>query len=88
MYIAADGRAYPCCNTGYHYNGYKNNMNIEIVDVQAEQQVYSIKTHKLSELIEGDFFNTIQTRWDTNPIRKCVRTCGVTRDNLHKVESL
>lgn len=88
MYIAADGRAYPCCNTGYHYNGFKNNANIEVVELQKTLQMYNIKDFKLSEIVAGDFFNVIKSRWQFNPIKKCIKTCGVVRDNLHKVESL
>lgn len=88
MYIAADGRAYPCCNTGYHYNANNGNMNEEIIKLQNETSVVNIQDYTLSEIIKGNFFNTIQTRWSNNPLKKCIKTCGTQRDNLHKLDTL
>lgn len=79
-YLAADGRVYPCCNTGYHYN---NNM----YRLQARHQKYNLKNYKLSEIVNGDLFCEIRDRWSTNrPVSICKRVCSMARDNLMKEE--
>lgn len=85
MYIAADGRVYPCCNTGYHYNG-PNRREMEIA--QETQTPYSLTNSKVSEIVNGDFFKGFENSWMHSPYKKCIRTCGVKKDNLHIVESI
>lgn len=74
-YVAADGRTYPCCNTGYHYS---NN----IWQVQEDHYKINLKENKMSEIISGEFFSMIADRWSSTPLKTCARTCGATRDNL------
>lgn len=85
MYIAADGRVYPCCNTGYHYSG-PNRREMEIA--QETQTPYSLTNSKVSEIINGDFFRGFEKTWTTTPYKKCHRVCGYKRGILHKVEDL
>lgn len=87
VYIAADGRAYPCCNTGYHYN-LDRSLNREVEDLNILHSSPNISNTKLSKLLDSDFFNAIQNKWNNNPLKKCKKTCGILRDNLHKVERL
>lgn len=90
LYIAADGRVYPCCNLAYHYNGpYVNNIRqIEVEQLQNETKEWHIGKYPLHQIINGDFFNAIKNRWPTNPLEKCIKTCGKARDNLWKIEKL
>ena len=87
VYIAADGRVYPCCNTGYHYNTDKS-RNKQIIDLQTLVGAPNIQSTPLSTLIEHKFLYEIQQRWSTTPLEKCKYTCGVHRDNLHAVTVL
>lgn len=79
MYIAADGRVYPCCNTGYHYSG-PNRREMEIA--QETQKPYSLAYNKVSQIIEGNFFKGFEHSWNTTPYKKCARVCGKIKDNL------
>jgi len=85
MYIAADGRVYPCCNTGYHYSG-PNRIEMEIA--QETQTPYSLTNSKVSEIINGDFFRGFEKTWTSTPYKKCHRVCGYKRGILHKIEDL
>ena len=87
VYIAADGRVYPCCNTGYHYN-IDRTLNREIHELQQQVGAPNIASQKLSDVVQSDFFATVEDRWSSQPLKKCRKTCGVLRDNLHKVEIL
>lgn len=85
IYIAADGRIYPCCNTGYHYNTDRS-LNKEILELQSKIGIPNIANIKLSQATESLFFKTVEEKWSSEPLKKCKKTCGVLRDNLHKVE--
>ena len=85
MYIAADGRVYPCCNTGYHYSG-PNRREMEIA--QETQTPYSLTNSNVSQIVQGDFFKGFENSWNTTPYKKCIRTCGVKKDNLHIIERI
>lgn len=85
IYIAADGRIYPCCNTGYHYNTDRS-LNKEILELQSQMGIPNIANTKLSQATESLFFKTVEEKWSSEPLKKCKKTCGVLRDNLHKVE--
>jgi len=87
VYIAADGRIYPCCNTGYHYNT-DLVTNKEIFELQENCPTPNIQDMLLSEATESEFFKTVENKWSSTPLQKCKITCGVLRDNLHKVEIL
>ena len=87
IYIAADGRVYPCCNTGYHYNNDRS-RNTQIIDLQTLIGAPNIQSSLLSQLVEHEFLDEIQQRWSTTPLEKCKYTCGVYRDNLHAVTAL
>ena len=75
VYVAADGRVYPCCNTGYHYN-------ITIDEHQKNKKFISLKDKKLSKIVNGDFFEYIENKWDKQPLKICAVTCNLKRDNL------
>jgi len=86
VYIAADGRVYPCCNTGYHYASTIENR--ELLNLQNAVGIGNIKNDKLSAITKNNFFQEIETRWSTIPLKKCYKTCGKKRDNLFKEEKL
>jgi MoaA/NifB/PqqE/SkfB family radical SAM enzyme len=86
VYIAADGRVYPCCNTGYHFENTK--VNREILELQHKAGMGNIKSEKLSIITENNFFQAIQNKWSNVPLSRCFKVCGKRRDNLHKVEVL
>mgnify|MGYP003109505302 FL=1 len=86
VYIAADGRVYPCCNTGYHYNDDRS-LNKEIIELQQQIGAPNLKTQQLSKIVDSEFFQTVQNKWEDTPLKKCKKTCGVLRDNLHAVET-
>jgi hypothetical protein len=75
VYVAADGRVYPCCNTGYHYN-------ITIDEHQKNKKFISLKDKKLSKIVNGDFFEYIENKWNKQPLKICAVTCNLKRDNL------
>ena len=85
VYIAADGRVYPCCNTAYHYNTDRS-LNKQILELQEQIGIPNITNTKLSQATESLFFETVEEKWSSQPLKKCKKTCGVLRDNLHKVE--
>ena len=85
VYIAADGRIYPCCNTRYHYNTDRS-LNKEILELQNKIGIPNISNTKLSQATKSLFFETVEEKWSSEPLKKCKKTCGVLRDNLHKVE--
>lgn len=87
VYIAADGRVYPCCNTGHHYN-LNRPSDKEINELQNTLMIPNIKNIKLSECVMSQFFYKIQEKWNTtNPLMKCKFTCGIKRDNLNKIQT-
>jgi MoaA/NifB/PqqE/SkfB family radical SAM enzyme len=85
VYIAADGRVYPCCNVGYHFNDGKRGSFGSLIELQRAHQDNNINDLKLSQIVSGGFFKEIETRWKSTPLTKCVNTCGTLRDNLHKI---
>lgn len=85
MYIAADGRVYPCCNLGYHF---PHEGIPEVVHFQNSFNNFRIQDSKLSDIIDDKYFAEIESKWSSTPLRKCITTCGMMRDNLHKVENL
>jgi len=86
VYIAADGRVYPCCNTGYHFD--KTIENHELLNLQNQVGMGNIKDSKLSNITTNEFFQTIENSWSNISLKKCYKTCGKIRDNLSKIEIL
>ena len=86
LYIAADGRVYPCCNTGYHFDNTKTNQ--EILEFQKQHNIENIGVSTLKSIIQNGFFREIERRWATNPLKRCTSICSKRRDNLHKIESI
>jgi hypothetical protein len=76
---------YPCCNTAYHYNTDRS-LNKQILELQEQIGIPNINDIKLSQATESLFFETVEEKWSSQPLKKCKKTCGVLRDNLHKVE--
>ena len=86
LYIAADGRVYPCCNTGYHFDNTKTNK--EVLDFQDTVGIGKIQISNLSNIVQHRFFTELQNSWSTTPLRRCSSICSKRRDNLHKVENI
>lgn len=86
LYIAADGRVYPCCNTGYHFDNTLTNK--EILDFQEKHKIGNIQVSSLKDIVNNTFFQNIENSWSTNPLRRCTSICSKRRDNLHKVEKI
>jgi len=84
IYIAADGRVYPCCNLGYHYNNDRFEPFASYTSIYDIGDPPNISDQLLSEIASGKFFNEVENKWNTVPLSRCIRTCAVFRDNLIK----
>lgn len=85
LYVAADGRVYPCCNVGYHFNDTNSEKFGSLADLYSLYHDNNINDLSLSQITSGNFFGEIEKRWSNAPLMKCVNTCGKIRDNLHKI---
>lgn len=85
LYVAADGRVYPCCNVGYHFNDSNSDRFGSLTDLYSLYHDNHINDLPLSQITSGNFFGEIEKRWSNTPLMKCVNTCGKIRDNLHKI---
>lgn len=85
IYVAADGRVYPCCNVGYHFNDGSTSVFGSLFDLQQQFHDNHIGDRFLSQITAGEVFLEIERRWAHSPLLKCVNTCGKIRDNLHKI---
>ena len=54
--------------------------------LKKNRSIPNINDIKLSQATESLFFETVEEKWSSQPLKKCKKTCGVLRDNLHKVE--
>lgn len=80
IYMAADGRVYPCPNTGY----VANKGQERILEVNRYATDNNIADMKLSQIIKGDFFTAVKQSHNIKGLcmPTCIRTCGKKRDNL------
>lgn len=84
IYVAADGRVYPCCNLGYHYNTDRIEPYASYTSLDDIEPPPNIEHTNLSEIVSNGFFNEVASRWNERPLSRCIRTCGVFRDNLSR----
>lgn len=55
VYISADGRVYPCCDIGYHFNETPAGMFGSSLELQLKYQDNKINKWTLSQIINGNF---------------------------------
>jgi MoaA/NifB/PqqE/SkfB family radical SAM enzyme len=81
VYVAADGRVYPCPNTGYHFSRGQENV------LWMQNKFYDLHVNTLDEIIRGAFFSKIENSWTSKDtcVHTCKQVCGIKRDNLNKV---
>jgi MoaA/NifB/PqqE/SkfB family radical SAM enzyme len=78
LYISSTGDVYPCCFLGYHPTTYEKGMNTYcgLNNQELEPLVInnSALRHSLEECI--NWFNSITTTWESDPLRMCNDACG------------
>lgn len=84
VYISADGRVYPCCNLGYHFNHDLFEPYAAFASIYDMEEPKNINNMSLSDIVSGKFFREVKDKWSEIPLARCIRTCGVFRDNLSK----
>jgi len=80
IYISAEGYLFPCVYTGTCMHLYKNKSLgdnwIELWDNYGKEKI-NLKNNSWNDIINGEFFNKIQTGWNCNYSSGRLAACGL-----------
>ncbi len=91
IYVSAQGHVFPCCWTAnqlypWYYPEKKSYMWDLVNQMKEGVEALNSKTHSISEIIEGEFFQKILLEsWNIKSIKEgkpkcCAKTCGTEFD--------